>query len=118
MLKFPTLMPEDGETTMPRRQPRASAKDLLVVILAAGQGKRMRSATPKVFHPLAGEPLVGYPIQLARQLGAGHIVLVHAPGEETQLAILAEGCALATQHRPLGTGHAVYQVPAALRQAP
>jgi len=118
MLKFPPLMPDDGETTKARRQQRASAKDLLVVILAAGQGKRMRSATPKIFHELAGEPLVGYPIQLARQLGAGHIVLVHAPGEETRLASLAEGCTLVTQHRPLGTGHAVNQVPAALRQAP
>jgi bifunctional UDP-N-acetylglucosamine pyrophosphorylase/glucosamine-1-phosphate N-acetyltransferase len=118
MLKFPTLMPEDGETTMARRQPRVSAKDLLVVILAAGQGKRMRSATPKIFHPLAGEPLVAYPIKLARQLGAGNIVLVHAPGEEAQLEGLAQGCILVAQHRPLGTGHALNQVPQALRQAP
>ncbi len=118
MLKFATLMPEDGETTLPRRQPRASSKDLLVVILAAGQGKRMRSSVPKIFHPLAGEPLIHYPIQLARQLGARTTVVVHAVGQETLLAPLAQGLALVPQHRPLGTGHAVNQVPQALRAPP
>jgi bifunctional UDP-N-acetylglucosamine pyrophosphorylase/glucosamine-1-phosphate N-acetyltransferase len=118
MLKFPTLMPENGENTMPRRQPRASAKDLLVVILAAGQGKRMRSAVPKILHLLAGEPLVRYPIQLARQLGARNIVLVHTRGQEADLESLAQGCTLVAQHRPLGTGHALNQVPQALRQSP
>src|SRR5258708_2868637 len=118
MLKFATLMPEDGETTQPRRQPRASSRDLLVVILAAGQGKRMRSSMPKILHPLAGEPLIHYPIQLARQLGARTTVIVHAPGQEGTLARLAPGLALVPQHRPLGTGHALNQVPQALRAAP
>jgi bifunctional UDP-N-acetylglucosamine pyrophosphorylase/glucosamine-1-phosphate N-acetyltransferase len=118
MLKFATLMPEDGETTLPRRQPRASSRDLLVVILAAGQGKRMRSSVPKILHPLAGEPLIHYPIQLARQLGARTTAIVHAPGQETTLARLAPGLALVPQHRPLGTGHALNQIPQALRAAP
>jgi bifunctional UDP-N-acetylglucosamine pyrophosphorylase / glucosamine-1-phosphate N-acetyltransferase len=110
-------MPEDGDTPLPRRQPRASARDLLVVILAAGQGKRMRSAIPKILHPLAGESLVHYPIQLARQLGARSIVLVHAPGQEASLVPIAAGLTLTAQQRPLGTGHALNQVPQALRQA-
>src|SRR5258708_8441346 len=118
MLKFATLMPEDGETTLPRRQPRASSKDLLVVTLAAGQGKRLHLSVPKIFHPLAGEPLIHYPIQLARQLGARTTVVVHAVGQETLLAPLAQGLALVPQHRPLGTGHAVNQVPQALRAPP
>jgi bifunctional UDP-N-acetylglucosamine pyrophosphorylase/glucosamine-1-phosphate N-acetyltransferase len=118
MLNFPTLMPEDGETTQPRRQPRASASDLLVVILAAGQGSRMRSAVPKVLQPLAGEPLLRYPIEIARQLSARRIVIVHAPGQQATLADVAAGCTLVTQPRPLGTGNAVNQVPAALRKVP
>jgi bifunctional UDP-N-acetylglucosamine pyrophosphorylase/glucosamine-1-phosphate N-acetyltransferase len=118
MLKSRSLMPEDGASTLPRRQPRASAKDLLVVILAAGQGTRMRSAIPKILHPLAGEPLIHYPIQLARQVGGGSIALVHAPSQEQSLAPLATGLTLIAQQRPLGTGHALNQVPQALREAP
>ena len=118
MLNFPTLMPEDGETIQPRRQARASARDLLVVILAAGKGTRMRSALPKVLHPLAGEPLLSYPISLARQLGAGNIVVVHAPGQQAALAEVAAGSTMVTQQHPLGTGHAVNQVPQALREIP
>jgi bifunctional UDP-N-acetylglucosamine pyrophosphorylase/glucosamine-1-phosphate N-acetyltransferase len=110
-------MPEDGATTLPRRQPRASAKDLLVVILAAGKGTRMRSAIPKILHPLAGTPLIDYPVQLARQMGAGSIVLIHAPGQEHNLRPFAAGLTLVAQQRPLGTGHALNQVPQARRQA-
>jgi bifunctional UDP-N-acetylglucosamine pyrophosphorylase/glucosamine-1-phosphate N-acetyltransferase len=47
-----------------------------VVILAAGQGTRMRSALPKVLHPLCGRPLVHWPIHAARDAGAGRIVVV------------------------------------------
>jgi bifunctional UDP-N-acetylglucosamine pyrophosphorylase/glucosamine-1-phosphate N-acetyltransferase len=118
MLNFPTLMPEDGETIQPRRQARASARDLLVVILAAGKGTRMRSSLPKVLHPLAGQPLLSYPINLARQLGAGNIVVVHAPGQQAALAEVAAGSIMVTQQHPLGTGHAVNQVPQALRDIP
>ena len=78
----------------------------------------MRSAIPKILHPLAGEPLVHYPIQLARQLGAGSIVLVHGPGQEASLRPIAVGLTLIAQQRSLGTGHALNQVPQALRQAP
>jgi bifunctional UDP-N-acetylglucosamine pyrophosphorylase/glucosamine-1-phosphate N-acetyltransferase len=115
MLNLPTLMPQEGETTQPRRPRRASARDLLVIILAAGKGVRMRSAVPKVLHPLAGEPMLRYPIEVARQLGAGRVVIVHAPGQQSALADVAAGCTLVAQQRPLGTGHAVNQVPPAMR---
>src|SRR5258708_16275208 len=107
MLKFATLMPEDGETTLPRRQPRASSRDLLVVILAAGQGKRMRSSVPKILHPLAGEPLIHYPIQLARQLGARTAAIVHAPPQEGTLARPSPRLAPVPHHRPRATDPAL-----------
>jgi bifunctional UDP-N-acetylglucosamine pyrophosphorylase/glucosamine-1-phosphate N-acetyltransferase len=76
----------------------------------------MGSAIPKILHPLAGEPLIYYPIQFARQVGAGNIVLVHAPGQEASIGRLTAGLTLVTQQRPLGTGHALNQVPQELRQ--
>ena len=78
----------------------------------------MRSAVPKVLHPLAGEPLLRYPVELARQLGARKIVLVHAAGQQAALGDFATGSNLVPQQRPLGTGHAVNQVPRALRDIP
>ena len=53
--------------------------DLSVVILAAGEGTRMRSATPKVLHPLCGRPLIAWPIAAARAAGASRIVVVDGP---------------------------------------
>jgi bifunctional UDP-N-acetylglucosamine pyrophosphorylase/glucosamine-1-phosphate N-acetyltransferase len=53
----------------------------VVVILAAGQGTRMRSKTPKLLHQLCGRPLIGWPVAAAREAGAGKIVVVDAPGE-------------------------------------
>ena len=46
------------------------------IVLAAGQGTRMKSATPKVLHSLAGRPLVAYPLRAAFEAGAVHAVLV------------------------------------------
>lgn len=53
---------------------------LTVVVLAAGQGTRMRSSTPKMLHEVCGRPLVGWPIAAARAAGATKIVVVHSPG--------------------------------------
>ncbi|MGB2710124.1 MAG: NTP transferase domain-containing protein, partial [Conexibacter sp.] len=47
--------------------------------MAAGQGTRMRSATPKVLHPLCGRPLLGWPIAAARAAGAAKVVVVGGP---------------------------------------
>ena len=51
----------------------------VVVILAAGQGTRMRSATPKLLHPLCGRPMIAWPIAAAREAGAGKVVVVDSP---------------------------------------
>jgi len=83
---------------------------LEVVILAAGQGTRMRSALPKVLHPLAGKALVHHVIDTATALDAKaiHTVIGHgAERVQQQLAALPTGWAL--QEQQLGTGHAVAQ---------
>jgi bifunctional UDP-N-acetylglucosamine pyrophosphorylase/glucosamine-1-phosphate N-acetyltransferase len=90
---------------------------LLVVVLAAGNGRRMKSSTPKALHPLAGEPLIAYPLALARQLGAASIVIVHSPGLEESLHAICDGCILVAQREAHGTGHALNQVPHGLREA-
>ena len=55
---------------------------LSVVILAAGKGTRMRSALPKVLHPIAEKPMVSHVIDSARQLNASNIYLVYGFGGE------------------------------------
>src|SRR3954447_12403063 len=67
----------DGNTAAPRTLPPVPG--LTVVILAAGEGTRMRSATPKVLHPLCGRPLVLWPLHAAREAGADRIVVVDGP---------------------------------------
>src|SRR5918996_3394360 len=47
-----------------------------VVILAAGEGTRMRSAVPKLLHPLCGRPIVAWPVAAAREAGAARVVVV------------------------------------------
>ena len=85
---------------------------LTVVILAAGQGTRMKSALPKVLHPLGGLPLVGHVLHAAAQLNPQRICLV-IPPLDTQIAPTLTALfpelplTFATQSEPLGTGHAV-----------
>ena len=83
---------------------------LQIVILAAGQGKRMRSGLPKVLHPLAGRPLLAHVLETARALNAQKIVVVHGHGAEAVRAAFPDGgLAWALQAEQLGTGHAVQQ---------
>jgi bifunctional UDP-N-acetylglucosamine pyrophosphorylase / glucosamine-1-phosphate N-acetyltransferase len=83
---------------------------LQIVILAAGQGKRMRSGLPKVLHPLAGRPLLAHVLDTARALKAQRIVVVHGHGAEAVRAAFPDaGIAWALQPEQLGTGHAVQQ---------
>jgi bifunctional UDP-N-acetylglucosamine pyrophosphorylase/glucosamine-1-phosphate N-acetyltransferase len=81
---------------------------LTTVILAAGEGKRMRSRQPKVLHELCGRPLISYPLRVARTL-ADRIVLVVGPGSEGICAAAGEGIVIVEQRERLGTGHAVLQ---------
>ncbi|MDP3514578.1 MAG: bifunctional UDP-N-acetylglucosamine diphosphorylase/glucosamine-1-phosphate N-acetyltransferase GlmU [Sulfuritalea sp.] len=91
-----------------------------VVILAAGQGKRMHSDLPKVLHPLAGKALLGHVIDTARELGAGKICVVYGHGgERVRAALDAPDLAWARQEPQLGTGHAVLQaMPVTAASAP
>jgi bifunctional UDP-N-acetylglucosamine pyrophosphorylase / glucosamine-1-phosphate N-acetyltransferase len=77
-----------------------------VVILAAGEGTRMRSATPKVLHPLCGRPLIAWPVQAARDAGAARVIVVDNPKRRLG-DHLPDGVEVAIQHEPRGTGDAV-----------
>ena len=83
---------------------------LSVVILAAGQGKRMNSDLPKVLQPLAGRPLLTHVIDAARAVGAAdiHVVYGHG-GERVREALHEDTLRWALQPEQLGTGHAVTQ---------
>ena len=83
---------------------------LSVVILAAGQGKRMNSDLPKVLQPLAGEPLLQHVISTARTLNPGNIYVVYGHGgAQVQGALHGEPVEWVLQADQLGTGHAVMQ---------
>jgi bifunctional UDP-N-acetylglucosamine pyrophosphorylase/glucosamine-1-phosphate N-acetyltransferase len=77
-----------------------------VVILAAGEGTRMRSAVPKVLHPLCGRPIILWSVHAARQSGAGGVVVVDNP-KRALAAALPEDVQVAVQEEPRGTGDAV-----------
>jgi bifunctional UDP-N-acetylglucosamine pyrophosphorylase/glucosamine-1-phosphate N-acetyltransferase len=81
-----------------------------IVILAAGQGKRMHSNLPKVLHPLAGKALVSHVIDTARSLSPKNLCLVYGHGGDVVRSTLAApDLAWALQEPQLGTGHAVQQ---------
>ncbi len=83
---------------------------LHVVILAAGQGSRMKSALPKVLHPIAGRPMLHHVIATAKQLGAEKIHTVIGHGAEKVRETTDEASVnWVTQSEQLGTGHAVAQ---------
>jgi len=76
-----------------------------VLILAAGEGTRMRSERPKVLHELCGRPMLLWPVLAALQAGAGKVVVVDSPRRELA-DVLPDGVELAVQERPDGTGGA------------
>jgi bifunctional UDP-N-acetylglucosamine pyrophosphorylase/glucosamine-1-phosphate N-acetyltransferase len=83
---------------------------LNVVILAAGQGKRMFSQRPKVLHPLAGRPLLAHVIETARGLRPERICVVYGHGgEQVPQAIKDAAIIFVKQEPQLGTGHALSQ---------
>lgn len=87
-----------------------------VIILAAGQGTRMRSSLPKVLHPIAGKPMLAHVIATARQLANAqlHIVVGHG-AEQVQALDNGDDIRFALQEQQLGTGHAVQQALPQLR---
>jgi bifunctional UDP-N-acetylglucosamine pyrophosphorylase/glucosamine-1-phosphate N-acetyltransferase len=86
-----------------------------VLILAAGQGTRMRSRTPKVLHELCGRPMVLWPVRAALAAGAGRVVVVDSP-ERALERVLPHGVELAVQPQANGTGGAVVAALAAIQE--
>jgi bifunctional UDP-N-acetylglucosamine pyrophosphorylase/glucosamine-1-phosphate N-acetyltransferase len=89
-----------------------------VVVLAAGEGTRMRSATPKVLHEIAGRPLLGHVLAAARRLEPEHLVVVAGAGRAEVEAYLAASpdVQVVVQDEQRGTGHAVRTALAAIPQ--
>lgn len=96
-----------------------SARSCLTIVLAAGEGTRMKSATPKVLHPVAGRPMIGHVLDAVGQAGAAAVTVVvgHA-GEAVAEAVAGlDGRAeIAWQRERLGTGHAVLAAGQALER--
>ena len=82
-----------------------------IVILAAGQGKRMHSTLPKVLHPVAGRPMLAHVLDAVRPLAPQHIIVVVGHGAAAVMQAFASqtDIAFAHQHQQLGTGHALQQ---------
>jgi bifunctional UDP-N-acetylglucosamine pyrophosphorylase/glucosamine-1-phosphate N-acetyltransferase len=87
--------------------------NLTAIVIAAGEGTRMRSQTPKVLHEMCGRALVLWPVQAALEAGAGQVVVVDSPRRALE-GVLPEGVSLAVQERANGTGGAVAAGVAAL----
>ena len=87
------------------------------IILAAGQGKRMKSDLPKVLHKVGGRAMLDWSIDLARRVGCTRIIVVISPGADVLRDHVTDTLgtdAIAVQETPLGTGHAVRAGEAAL----
>ncbi len=86
---------------------------LFPIILAAGQGTRMRSSLPKVLHPIGGKPMLQHVIESCQQLDVDKIAIIYGHGgEQVQQTIKAEDLVWVEQKEQKGTGHAVAQAEA------
>ena len=90
--------------------------NLQVLILAAGVGKRMKSATIKVLHAAAGRPIIDYVLDLVEEIGAGKPVMVIGHQRDAVRAHCQGRAEFALQEEQLGTGHAVLQAEPLLRR--
>lgn len=93
-----------------------TARPLAVIILAAGQGTRMKSSLHKVLHPIAGRPMLLHLLASVEQLSPERkVVVVGAGREQVEAAVEGHGIDIAVQEQQLGTGHAVAQAHDALQ---
>jgi bifunctional UDP-N-acetylglucosamine pyrophosphorylase/glucosamine-1-phosphate N-acetyltransferase len=76
------------------------------IVMAAGQGKRMKSRLPKVLHPIAGRPLVSWVLDALSGARISHTVVVLGHGADEVRPVLPQKSAVAIQREQLGTGHA------------
>jgi bifunctional UDP-N-acetylglucosamine pyrophosphorylase/glucosamine-1-phosphate N-acetyltransferase len=96
------------------RAAMTEARPLAAIVLAAGKGTRMKSATHKVLHPIAGRPMIEHLLASLAELAPARTVVVVGEGREQLEAALAGRVEFAVQEPQLGTGHAVQQAEAAL----
>jgi bifunctional UDP-N-acetylglucosamine pyrophosphorylase / glucosamine-1-phosphate N-acetyltransferase len=114
-------MPSSKPTSRSLRKPAskssgvASSAALHVVILAAGQGTRMKSALPKVLHPIGGRPMLAHVLDTVAQLEAAACHIVHGHGADSVRTWCesaypnAAGLRWVLQQQQVGTAHAVQQ---------
>jgi bifunctional UDP-N-acetylglucosamine pyrophosphorylase/glucosamine-1-phosphate N-acetyltransferase len=88
----------------------------LVLVMAAGEGTRMRSSTPKMLHLVCGRPMVAWPILAAREAGAGRVAAIVSPGRDISVG-LPEGVETVEQPVSDGTGGAIRAASALVEEA-
>jgi bifunctional UDP-N-acetylglucosamine pyrophosphorylase/glucosamine-1-phosphate N-acetyltransferase len=94
---------------------RVTSRPIAIIILAAGQGTRMKSDLHKVLHPIAGRPMLLHLLATAETLSPERkVVVVGAGREQVEKAVAGHDVAIAVQAEQLGTGHAVAQAREAL----
>jgi bifunctional UDP-N-acetylglucosamine pyrophosphorylase/glucosamine-1-phosphate N-acetyltransferase len=99
----------------------SESRPVAVIVLAAGEGTRMKSRTPKVLHALCGRSMLGHALVAASELDPRHLVVVvgHGRDEVSAEAVkYAPGVSVVVQERQAGTGHAVRMVTEALGEMP
>ncbi|XEC97785.1 bifunctional UDP-N-acetylglucosamine diphosphorylase/glucosamine-1-phosphate N-acetyltransferase GlmU [Paenibacillus tarimensis] len=88
----------------------------MAIVLAAGQGKRMKSKLYKVLHPVCGKPMVGHVLDTVEEAACERVVVVVGHGAEAVKSFVGERAECVLQERQLGTGHAVMQAEALFGQ--
>ena len=113
----PPPNPPNAEPVTATKSPRPdSGKARAAIILAAGQGTRMKSALPKVMHPVGGIPMIGHMVAALKAADVARIVAVIAPGQESVASYLKGlGVETVIQDKQLGTGHAAACAASALK---
>jgi bifunctional UDP-N-acetylglucosamine pyrophosphorylase / glucosamine-1-phosphate N-acetyltransferase len=99
----------------------SASRPAAVIVLAAGEGTRMKSRTPKVLHPLCGRSMLGHALAAAGELGPDRLVVVVGHGREqvsAHVAAEAPEAQVVVQNQLLGTGHAVRMVTEAVGMIP
>lgn len=105
----------DREADPMRRSLSKMSERVAAVVLSAGMGTRMKSALPKVLHPVAGKPMIGWVLDAVDALGADPAVVVTAPVHDAVREAVSARANTAIQETPLGTGHAVMASAEALK---
>jgi bifunctional UDP-N-acetylglucosamine pyrophosphorylase/glucosamine-1-phosphate N-acetyltransferase len=93
----------------------SKASSIAVVVLAAGKGTRMKSGLAKVLHPIAGRPMLSFPLAAAASLNPERLVVVVGRDADRIREAFAEHAIFVSQEEPRGTGHAVAQTEGALK---